>query len=117
MPIYIFKHPKKEKYIEIIQGMNEIHEFFDEKGIKWERVFLSPNYSIDSVSKTDIKDSKKFSEVTGKKKGTYGDLLDLSKELSEKRAAKNGGIDPVRETFKKQHAAKRKNRNMLKNED
>lgn len=102
MPIYTYKHPKKEKYIEIVQGMNEVHEFFDKSGTKWERVFDIPNYSIDS--KLDPHNPNDFVKATSSKKGTIGDILDLSKEMSEKRGGP--GKDPVLqknyEIFKKQ---------------
>ena len=32
-------------------------------------------------------------------KGSVGDMLDYSKELSEKRAEKNGGVDPVKQKY------------------
>ena len=43
-------------------------------------------------------------ETTAAKKGTMGDMMDYSKELSMKRAAKNGGVDPVKEKYYKKYS-------------
>jgi len=44
-------------------------------------------------------------------KGTYGDLLDYSSELSEKRAEQAGGVDPLKrkyfDEYKKKTGGKR----------
>jgi hypothetical protein len=37
-----------------------------------------------------------------------GDMLDKSQELSQKRADKNGGVDPVKDKFFKDYSAQRK---------
>ena len=41
-------------------------------------------------------------------KRTYGDMLDYSKEMSEKRKSLNGGIDPVKDSYYKNYSAQRK---------
>jgi len=94
MPIYIFKHPETEEYKEIVQTMNEDHVYFDESGLQWKRVFTIPNASIDT--KEDAWDHNHFVEKTGKMKGTVGDVLDYSSELSAKRAEASGGEDPIK---------------------
>ena len=45
MPIYVYKHPDEEEYREVFQGMNDKH-VYEEGGVEWKRVFLSPNASI-----------------------------------------------------------------------
>lgn len=95
MPIYTFENPKTGETIDIIQSMNDKHEYIDEYGIKYKRVYYSPNASIDS--QIDAFSSKDFAEKTRNKKGTIGDLLDKSKELSEKRGGQNN--DPVLKNF------------------
>lgn len=105
MPIYIFKHPEKEEYIEILQSMNEEHSYIDEKGIEWKRVFTNPQLSCSS--NIDPFCNKSFVEKTGSMKGTYGDMMDLSKEMSEKRKESNGGIDPVKESYYKKYSKER----------
>jgi len=94
MPIYIFKHPETEEYIEVVQTMNEAHVYTDEEGVEWKRVFTIPNASIDT--KEDAWNKNQFVEKTGKMKGTVGDVLDYSAELSARRAEANGGEDPVK---------------------
>lgn len=93
MPIYVYKHPSREEYEEVIQKMNDPHTFFKD-GEQWKRVFLVPNASISSSD--DPFNCNSFVEKTGKMKGTVGDMMSYSEELSQKRAEKNGGQDPVR---------------------
>ena len=94
MPIYVYKHPEDDIYEEVFQGMKDPH-VFSKDGIEWQRVFLSPNASI--ASDVDPFSSNAFVEKTANMKGSVGDMLDLSAELSHKRAEKNGGRDPIKE--------------------
>ena len=105
MPIYIYKHPDKEEYTEELQGMNDKHVYFDSEGLEWKRVFTIPNASIDA--RIDPHSSKEFVEKTGNKKGTFGEMMDYSKEMSYIRAESNGGIDQVKEKYFKDYADKR----------
>lgn len=95
MPQYEYEHPVTKQRITITQGINDKHEYFDEGKVKWNRIFSVPNAAVDT--KWDANDSRQFVEKTGKMKGTYGDMLDKSAELSEERASKNGGIDPLKQ--------------------
>ena len=104
MPIYVYKHPEKEEYIEVLQGMNDKHKY-EQDDLEWERVFLAPNASIDSS--VDPFNGRQFVDSTAAKKGTMGDMMDYSKELSEKRADKNGGVDPVKEKYYKDYSKAR----------
>ena len=103
MPIYVYKHPKKDEYIEVIQGMNDEH-VYEKDGLAWERVFLAPNASVDND--VDPFNGRQFVDATANKKGTVGDMMDFSKELSEKRAKANGGIDPVKKQYYKNYFTK-----------
>jgi len=104
MPTYIFKHPDKEEYLEIFQNINDEHVYSDEEGVMWDRVFTSPNLSVDTnvdpFSQTAFLD-----KTTGK--GTIGDLMDRSSELSQKRAEQNGGVDPIKKQYFKDYSKKR----------
>lgn len=114
MPQYIFQSGKKIK--EFFFNMSEIVSIgktVEIEGKTWTRIPSLPNTAISTVAKQDISSPQKFAEVTASKRGTYGDLLDLSKELSEKRAAQNNGVDPVAENYKKNHKKKRKGRDMF----
>ena len=104
MPIYVYKHPEKEEYIEVLQGMNDEH-VYEQDGLVWERVFLAPNASIDND--VDPFNSRQFVDATANKKGTMGDMMDFSKELSEKRASVNGGVDPVKKQYYKNYSEAR----------
>jgi predicted nucleic acid-binding Zn ribbon protein len=95
MPIYLFQNPKTEEVIEVIQHMNESHTFVDSNGLEYKRIYTVPSSSIDS--KIDAFSSKDFAEKTRNKKGTIGDLLNASKELSEKRGGEKN--DPVLKNF------------------
>ena len=101
MPIYIYQHPKTKEVIEIIQGMNDKHVHVDSCGVKWQRLFTSPNASFDT--QVDPFSQYDYRKATEGKKGTLGDMMDYSKELSSERASKNGGVDPVAEKHYKEH--------------
>ena len=104
MPIYVYKHPDEEEFREVLQGMNDEH-VYEEEDVEWKRVFLSPNASIDNS--IDPFNNQQFIDATYKKKGTVGNMMDLSAELSSKRAEKAGGIDPVKEKFYSDYAKER----------
>lgn len=106
MPTYIFKNPKTEDHIEIIQSMNDEHIYIDENGLQWKRVWVNPQ--LNTESNIDPFDNSAFIEKTGKMKGSYGDMLDLSKEMSDKRKSAHGGVDPVQQQYFKDYSKKRK---------
>ena len=108
MPIYVYFNTETEEYREIVQRMSDVHEYFGESGDEknWKRVFTCPNAAIDS--QIDPFSSRDFMRKTGAKKGTYGDLLDKSSELSNQRAEKAGGVDPIKEKYFKDYSAKRR---------
>jgi hypothetical protein len=95
MPIYEFEHPKTKKRLLVIQKMDDVHEYTDERGVKWSRVFGIPNAKIDAD--IDPFSERAFMEKTKNFKGSVGDLFDMSRELSEKRAIKRNGKDPVKD--------------------
>lgn len=99
MPLYEFESETGE-YCLIFFEMNsapKLGEFVEYEGNKWKRIPSIPRASVDS--KIDPNSKEDFVRYTGSRKGTLGDLQDLSKEMSEARAAKNGGIDPVKEKY------------------
>jgi len=103
MPIYIYENPSTGEVREVLQSMNEEH-CYSEDGQEWVRVWTLPQMSIDT--KLDPFSSKDFVKKTDKS-GTYGDLLDRSAELSEIRANKNGGVDPLKQKYFDDYAKKR----------
>lgn len=106
MPIYIYQNPKTEEIKELCQSVHDIHEYIDESGLKWNRIFTAPELNTDGTLRANCTE-KEFAEFTKKKKGTVGDLWDRSKELSEKRK-KIFGKDPVKEKYKIDWSEKRK---------
>ena len=105
MPEYLYQHPTNGKKISLIQGINDKHQYIDPKGIKWNRLFTSPQ--INSQEKLSVNSSEHdFARVTSSQKGNVGDLFDRSKELSEKRQ-KIYGKDPVKEKYFKDWSKKR----------
>ena len=104
MPIYIYQHPETAEYIEVLQGMNDDHVYFDQQGTEWKRVFTVPNAFTDLES--DPFNQNQYLEKTSQG-GSQGDLWDRSKELSSKRADKNGGVDPLKKAYFKDYSQKR----------
>lgn len=106
MPIYIYKHPTKDQHIEVIQSMKEEHVYFDEDNLQWQRVWSNPQLNCES--NMDPFDNVSFIEKTGKMKGSFGDVQDYSKELSDKRKNMNNGVDPVQQKYFNDYSKKRK---------
>jgi hypothetical protein len=108
MPIYTYKNQLTDEYKDVFQSMNDKHEYFGESGDEdnWVRIFYSPNASIDtSIDPFSCKD---FNNRTESKKGTVGDMLDYSKEMSQRRADLAGGKDPVKEKYFENYSKERK---------
>jgi len=92
MGLYLYQNPNTKEIIEVVQKMNDEHTFFKD-GINWIRLFTSPcpKIGINPFSQED------WNNQTRNTRGTIGDLWDKSAELSEKRAKKSGGIDPIKQ--------------------
>ena len=104
-PLYIYKHPDREEYVEISQSMSENHIYIDEDGVKWEREYTPPNAQIKDT--IDPFNKNQFLEKTANSKGTMGDMFDRSRELSEKRKEVLGK-DPAQEKWFANYAKHRK---------
>jgi|TARA_B110000305_G_C19465813_1_gene657844 hypothetical protein len=105
MPIYIYQNSKTKKYIEVFQGMNDEHKYFDDSGFEWSRVFIAPNAAIDLDSNPF--DQQKFLDKT-QNAGTMGELWDRGQEMSDKRAHQSGGSDPLKDKYFKDYSKERK---------
>lgn len=108
MPFYIYQNEKTGEVKEILQSMNDVHEYFGENGNEknWKRIFTIPQASIDT--KQDPFNANDFLDRTKSKKGTYGNMIDYSKELSQKREAIIGGKDPIKENYYKEYSKNRR---------
>jgi len=89
MPIYIYENPQTGKIKEVVQGINEDHVYSEGK-IKWQRIWTSPNASVDTLSNIDCDSERQFLNKTKNMKGTVGDIMDLSTELGQKRQKLKG---------------------------
>ena len=105
MAIYVYRHPETKEEKEVFQKMDDEH-VYSEDGVEWDRVFSVPHASIDSS--IDPFNNQQYIDATYNKKGTIGDMMDLSAELSAKRAEKSGGLDPVKEKFYDNYKKERK---------
>ena len=106
MPFYEYQHPETGKTIEVMQSMKENHIFIDSEGVEWSRVFHAPNAAIDT--EMDPYSQSDWNKRTKKPGMTYGEMMDLSKEMSVKRESKEG-IDPIKnKTVKKYEKKTRK---------
>lgn len=103
MPLYIYTNEETGEVKEVLQSMNEEHTY-EENGVKWKRIWTIPQGSIDA--NIDPFSLTQFKEKTNKK-DSVGSLIDRAKELSEKRAAKSGGKDPLKQKWFKDYSKKR----------
>lgn len=106
MPNYIFKNPTTGETIEVFQNMNDPHIYFKD-GTEWSRVFTVPKASIDT--NIDPMSHRDWNLKTENKRGTIGDMMDRSKELSEQRE-KIMGQDLVKQKFFDDHRKKSRGR-------
>ena len=106
MPIYIFSNPETKELKEVFFHMDDEKKYIDEQGLEWDRELSSPQLntqgSIDPWSNND------FVNKTADMKGTVGDLLDKSSELSNQRAQENGGVDPLKKKYYENYSKERK---------
>ena len=106
MPLYIFSNTKRpSETVELVMSVHDEH-VYEKDGIKWDRIWTKPQMSVDA--KLDVNDPKSFVKYTETRAGKYGDLLDLSRECSEKRKDKNGGYDHVEEKMYENYSKARK---------
>lgn len=111
MPEYPFQSGKKIEYFFFsMQSVPSIGNEILIDGKKWKRVIIEPpRGQIDSISNINPDSADEFVRLTQNHKGTYGDLINLSQELSEKRIEKHGS-DKIKQDWEKQKAKKLENR-------
>jgi len=78
----------------------------DDDGIEWKRVFTIPQ-AASNITKIDPNSPKDFNRRLENKNLNIGELWDSSAEMSEARAAKNGGTDPIKEKYYEKYSAER----------
>jgi hypothetical protein len=102
MPYYLFRHPKTDEIQEVFFHMNDEKVYIDENGLKWKREFVVPQASIDA--NINPYSERAFMDKTNKA-GTFGEMMDISKELSEKRGGSKN--DPIKKQYSKEWKKKR----------
>lgn len=109
--IYTFENPDTKERVDIEQSMSDVHEYTDKNGLKWDRVFFAPNALVkDSI---DPFSANKFVDKT-RKPDTMGSMFDRAQELSEMRAEKCGGVDPLKAKAEKEWSETRLGRKLPK---
>ncbi len=106
MPLYLFINSITGEIRDVFFKMNDVKEYFGEPDdqeyvddlgndieVFWKRVYVNPNMAMDT--KIDPFSSKDFLKKTENAKN-YGQLWDLSAEMSRQRADKLGHEDPQR---------------------
>lgn len=99
MPLYLFTNDKTNETREVFFSMNDAKVYNGEDGKEkglWKRVFTIPQGARDT--RIDPNNANQFIRSLDNKNGeTVGSMWDRSAELSEKRAEKNGGTDPIKQ--------------------
>lgn len=95
MPQYEFANPLDDNdRVDVFFHMNDEKRYVVD-GVEWRRVYHSPLASVDT--KLDPRDKNAFVRRT-EKYSKVGDFMDISKDLSEQRASKDGR-DEVKEKW------------------
>ncbi len=107
--VYEFEHPETGERKDVFQSMNDEH-VYEEDGVKWNRVFSSQicvtGFKVNPFSQDDF-----YKRTT---RGTVGGMMDCAAEMSEMRAEKNGGVDPVKKEYEDTWSKNRKGKKMPK---
>ena len=99
--VYQFRNKKTGKIIDIVMSMKDYKPYRGKNNDEdfWERIYDLPQVNVGNAKVVDPFDNKAFVNKKGGMKGKYGDLLDYSSELSERRAAMAGGDDPIKRKY------------------
>lgn len=111
MPLYTFEHPKTKELKDIFFKMTDEKFYIDEKGIEWKRIYYPITFAFDT--KIDPYNPSAFVKKT-ERGGTIGDLMDLSKEMSERRGGKKNDEIGYNERKRKRQEKRKIRENSLK---
>ena len=112
MPNYVFQKVGTEETQEFFFSMKEVPSFgtvIQRDGFKWKRLMTRPQTVMTGLKALDPYSPQAFINKTGQMKGTLGDLFDASKELSERRAEKAHGKDPIRQKYYSDYRKRKRN--------
>lgn len=107
MPVFEFQHEESGEIISVLVAISEPDEARHKQivdGKTYKRLYSAPIAAKDTLVKDAT--NQDFKRVTQGKNLTVGQMWEISKEMSEQRQDKNGGIDPVKEQFYKDYEKK-----------
>lgn len=107
MPLYDFEHVESGEIITVHLDLKQPQAAYQKQerdGKVYRRIYTVPNAAQNILAGTLTQDD--FRRVTTDKGLTVGKMQDISREMSADRAAKNGGLDPVKEKFYKDYERK-----------
>ena len=102
--IYAFENTETGEIREVEMSMKNYKPYKGESGNEenWQRIYQSPQVNMgNSTSKSiDPWDNNSFVNRTKEMKGSYGEILEHAKELSDKRAKQSAtGEDPIKRKY------------------
>ncbi len=104
MPVYDFADPATGKVISVLVRLDETNEARQtqvQDGVTYKRVYSAPAAAHDTIKGSATQQD--FHRCADGKNLKVGDLWDMSREMSQDRADRNGGYDPVREKLYEKH--------------
>ena len=104
MPVLEFANADGQTVSILVPLTAEDHERHTQivDGVMYKRVYAAPLAAKDT-NRGDCK-AEDYQRVTGDKNLTVAQAAAISKEMSERRAEKNGKVDPVKERFYETYA-------------
>jgi len=102
--IYSFRNTETGEVRDIVMKMKDYQHYKGENNNEdcWERIYDLPqiNMGLTSTKSVDPWDQNSFVNRTSQMRGTYGDMENHAKELSEKRASQSAtGEDPIKRKY------------------
>lgn len=104
MPVYDYADEATGKVISVLVRLDEPDEARRvqiQDGITYKRIYSAPLAAVDTAKGSLSQED--FNRVTQNKNLKVGDFWDISREMSQDRADRNGGYDPVKEKFYEKH--------------
>jgi hypothetical protein len=104
MPVFDFADEATGKTISVLVTLAEPDSARHTQvvdGTTYKRVYSAPLAAVDTQKGALTQND--FNRVTTNKNLKVGDMWNIAQEMSQDRADKNGGYDPVREKFYEKH--------------
>ena len=110
--LYKFQNTKTGEIHEVEMSMKDYGPYKGPNGDdeNWERVYEAPqiNMGVSTAKSIDPWDNNSFVNRTKDMKGSYGEMLDHAKDLSDQRAKQSlTGEDPLKKKYLKEYSDKR----------